>query len=549
MDGDVVDLRAQSMLLRRRWRTIALMTILGLAAALALAYTQTPTYVARAEVLVDPLSAQTPTSGVVVPSEEVSTQLQVLGSEPVAERVIDQLGLSDSPSELLNTVTVAPVEATRVLTIEVTRFEATEAAAIANALAEEYLTYRQERAVEQADAQQEAYVEEFAALQDEFANVTSEVQTASGSTLTALRARRQSLVIQLTAASTQISALGAPGVSTLQAGEVLRPATIPNVPSAPRPLPLGLLGALIGLLLGIGLAFLRDRVDDAVRDEERLREVLDGRPVLGHIPHWGGSRSGRIATLIEPHSPVSEAYRTLSTNVRFLLAASTRRTLAVGDGSTLMVSSAAAFEGKTSVAANLAVAAARVGLDVVVVDADLRHPMLSEMFGLGASAGMSDVLATGGSVHDHVIDVGIDNLRVLPGGSVPPNPAELLASPGAHELLNQLRRDCDLLILDSAPILRVADSLELVTHVDLVLLVARNGVSRLRNVSAAADRVNQVGGVISGAVFNDVDPRASNFSDGYHPPATRSHPSQGSLVGLGAGATPEGESAPRREQT
>jgi polysaccharide biosynthesis transport protein len=144
---------------------------------------------------------------------------------------------------------------------------------------------------------------------------------------------------------------------------------------------------------------------------------------------------------------------------------------------------------------------------------------LSDRFGVGGSAGMSDVLATGGAVHDHLLDVGIPNLRVLPGGSVPPNPAELLASLGAQELLGRLRQDCDLLILDSAPILRVADSLELVTYVDLVVLVARNGVSRLRNVSAAVDRVKQVGGVVSGAVFNDVTLRSSGFSDGYHAPA------------------------------
>ncbi|MBA2574839.1 MAG: polysaccharide biosynthesis tyrosine autokinase [Nocardioidaceae bacterium] len=544
VEGDVVDLRAQAVTLRRRWRTIALMTLLGLTAALALAYTQTPKYIARADVLVDPLSSQTPSNGVVVPSEEVSTQLQVLGSEPVAEQVIDELRLTESPSELLQTVTVIPVEATRVLTIEVTRTEAQEAADVANAFADEYLIFRQERAVEQAEAQQLAFDEEFAALQDELASVTSEIQNASGSARESLVASKNSILIQLTQVAAQTSTLGSP-VDTVRGGEVLRPATRSDSPAAPRPIRLGVLGAVIGLLLGIGLAFVRDRVDDAVRDEDRLREVLDGRPVLGHIPRWGGSRSGRIATLIEPHSPVSEAYRALSTNVRFLLAASTRRTLGASEGSTLMVSSAEASEGKTSVAANLAVAAARVGLDVIVVDADLRHPMLSEMFGVGGSAGLSDVLATGRSVHEHVLDVGIANLRVLPGGSVPPNPAELLASPGAHQLLNLLRQDCDLLILDSAPILRVADSLELVTHVDLVLLVARNAVSRLRNVSAAVGRVKQVGGVISGAVFNDVAARASSFSDGYHPPSTRSNTRPAPLARLGTGAAEEQSVAPR----
>lgn len=519
MDTDVVDLHAQSMLLRRRWRSIVLMTILGLAAALALGYTQTPKYIATTEVLVDPLTAQTPTNGIVVPFEEVSTQLSVLSSEPVAQEVKDEVGLSDSLPQLLKSVTVTSVENTRVLMIQVTRTDAVEAADIANAFANQYLAYRQQRAADQADAQRQAYSDEFSALTDEFANVNDEIATASGTALTALKARKQSLVIQLTQASAQISALPAPGVGTVSGGEVLRSATAPTAPSSPRLLRLDLLGALIGLLLGIALAYVRDRVDDAVRDEERLREVLGGRAVLGHIPHWSGSRSGRIATLIEPHSPVSEAYRTLSTNVRFLLAASTNGSQ--DEGSTLMISSAAASEGKTSVTANLAVAAARVGLDVIVVDADLRHPMLSEMFGVGGSAGLSDVLATGGYVQDHLLEVGIDNLRVLPGGSVPPNPAELLASPGAQELLRQLRLDCDLLILDSAPILRVADSLELVTHVNLVVLVARNGVSRLRNVSAAAERVKQVGGVLSGAVFNDVGLRASSFSDGYHAPATK----------------------------
>jgi tyrosine-protein kinase len=518
VDGDVVDLRAQSLLLRRRWRLIAFMTVIGLAAALLLAYTSTPQYVATSAVLVDPLSAQASTNGVVVPSEEVSTQQSVLGSEPVARRVIQRLNLTGkiSTQQLLKSVTVSLVGTTRVLQISVTRPNAKQAAKVANSFANQYLVYRQERAAQQAAAQQQASGKQVVALRKEYASVTRQLRTATGSAATSLQAQKQSLLIQLTQAAGQLAALNAPGAGAVTAGSVLNKATVPATPSSPRPVRLAVLGAFIGLLLGIGLAYVRDRFDDAVRDEDRLREVLGGRAVLGHIPHWTGSRSGRIATLIEPQSPVSEAYRTLSTNVRFLLAASTRANADDEKGSTLMVSSANAAEGKTSVTANLAVAAARVGLDVIVVDADLRHPMLSDMFGVGGSAGLSDVLATGGFVHDHLLDVGIHNLRVLPGGSVPPNPAELLASPGALELLRQLREDCDLLILDSAPVLRVADSLELVTYVDLVVLIARNGVSRLRSVSAANERIRQVGGVVSGVVFNDVALRTTGFSDGYH---------------------------------
>ena len=515
MDRDVIDLHAQAMVMRRRWRVIVLVTLLGLAAAYALAFSQTPTYVARNEILVNPLSSQIPANGIPVQPEEVSTQLEVLASAPVAKRVIDDLGLSDSPSELLRSVEVTSVDETRVLSLEVTRTDAADAGAIADSFGESYLAARKEGAENQANASRVALSDEFSGLQALLAEVETQLETVDDTERASLLAQRQGLLLQLTQLSSQISTLNTTGVGNIEGGEVLEPAVTPSNPASPRTLRLCLLGGFIGLLLGIGLAYVRDRYDDALRDERRLDEATGARPILGHIPRWSGA-ADRVISIVEPQSPASEAYRALSANVRFLLAATPAGRSVGKVNRTLLISSAGPGEGKTSAAANLAVAAAGVGLRVVVVDADLRQPRLSRLFGLGDAPGLSDVLADEGLVRDHLIDVGVENLRVLPGGSAPPNPAELLASPAAQALIRQLRKDCDLLILDSAPILRVADSLELVSDVELVLLVARNGVTRLRALTATIERVRQVGGDVAGVVFNDLAPRASGFSPGYH---------------------------------
>jgi capsular exopolysaccharide synthesis family protein len=176
----------------------------------------------------------------------------------------------------------------------------------------------------------------------------------------------------------------------------------------------------------------------------------------------------------------------------------------------VLVSSAVSGEGKTSIATNLAVAAARVGLRVVLVDADLRNPQVAERFGLGGAPGLSDALATGVPVSQHLMDVGVEGLRVLAGGTIPPNPAELLASPATRSILNELAASSDVVVVDTAPILAVADTLELVTPHSLVLMVARKGISRMHSLSASLLRIRQVGGHVAGSVFNDVEARTTH---------------------------------------
>lgn len=514
MDQDLVRLQDHLAVLRRRWRLIAVCLLLAVVASLALSLSQTKMYQGTTSLLLQPQQATGDTSGAVMEPEEVSTQADVIASVQVARRVANELELDEDPQDLLRDVSVTVVDDKRVVEISALESQPKLAADVANAFARQYVDYIAERATDASTALQDSLNDALSDVERRLENVQDDMETASGDELENLQSREDDLVFQQNQLETQLSSMAASQATPLPGGEILRRAEPPGSPAEPQPIRAGLLGGVIGLLIGVGLAYVRDRLDDAVRDEQRLRSTLGGRPILGSIPTSDAESTGRVATLTAPQSPLSEAYRTLNTNVRFLLAAEHERQ-ETGRGDVLLVTSAAPGEGKTSVATNLAVAASRVGLRVIVVDADLRRPAVAGRFGLDVPVGLSDLLADGGPAFPHLHEVGLDDLRVLAAGSTPPNPAELLASPLMAGILDDLARHADLVIVDSAPLLRVADSLELVDQMDLLVLVARRKVSRMRNVSASIDRVRQVGGNLSGCVLNDVDTRHTTYGYGY----------------------------------
>lgn len=517
MDNDVVSIREQLGVLRRRWLIVVATVVLAVAVAVAVSLAQTPLYRAQSQIFVEPFGSFEGSDTTEIPPEEIATQVRVIStSSTLAAEVATELGLDETPSELLNSVSVEAVEGTRVISVSALRASPEQAADVANAFANGYLATRLAQEVERISALQELYANQLTELQDRAQELTkAAVEAAPPDQRAELRSERRTLNTQQQVVAEQIATI--PSASGGGRIYEAQPPALGN-PAQPRTLRNALLAAVLGLVLGIGLAFLRDHFDDAVRDERRLRGALGSRPLLGRIPRSAEERKGRVATLVAPHSPVSEAYRTLNTNVRFLLAAARPATEVrhgPPGGRVLLVSSAGPAEGKTSVASNLAVAAAGVGLRVVLVDGDLRRPSLSERFGVKDLPGLSDVLATGAPVGSHLLDVGIDGLAILAGGAMPPNPAELLASPALRSIFQELTAEADLVVVDSAPLLRVADTLELVPLVDVVLLVVRRGVSRLRMVSGAIERVRHVGGNVAGAVYNDVAGRGDGYGYGY----------------------------------
>jgi polysaccharide biosynthesis transport protein len=518
---DVISLQDYLTVLRRRRWLIVAVTLLTFLAAIGASLVQTPVYEAEAEVIVEPVRrAQDVTlEELLVPQNAfVETERLVVTSRPVATRAAEALGVTDV-SELLEDVEVEAVRDTRVVRIIASDTDPVRAASTADAFATGYLDHRRAQAVDELLAAAATIESRATAIREDIAAIDAQLEDADGDEATALQLERDSLVSQLASVNAQAAETGEGGQSVAGGGSVLTPAEVPVTPASPQPVRNAALAAVLGLMLGIGLAFLRDFMDDVIRDESDFKRATGGRSIVGRIPTWRDPEGGdRLATIVEPTSMASEAYRELSAGVRFMLLATqgTGDTPEVADGQLLgrsiMMTSATAGDGKTSTAANLAVAAARVGLRTLLVDADLRRASVGRRFGLGRTTGLSDLLLAGDSLHEHVVDVGVDNLLLLPAGTVPPNPTELLASPAMRALEHEIRTQVDLVIYDSPAVLAVPDALELGRHVDLAIVVGRADTTGRRQLHSAIERLEQVGTEVAGTVLNGID----SSSDGYY---------------------------------
>lgn len=500
MDQDITTLGDHVIIMRRRWRFPVVLTLLGILTALALSSAQEPLYRSTATLLLEP--EKVTTGAVVMDSGEVATQAGVVASLPVAERVVESLSLDEDPSQLLDSVTVEVLEQTRTVGITAERPTAQEAAEVANAFATEYVEYRTGAAADASEAARNLLLAQLAEVRNELAAVQDELQSllVQDERRDELEALEQSLRAVETQVRTDLALATAQAPEGAVGGQVLRRAQPSGSAAQPRPLRAAGFGALVGLVLGVLLAYVRDRFDDGIRDEQRLRSAVDGQPVLGRIPREQQPDGSRLVTLVSPHSPESEAYRALTTNIRFLCSTRSDRSR----GELLVVTSADSREGKTTVAANVAVAAARVGLRVLLVDADLRAPGVADRFGIETPLGLSHVLADQAELEKVVFDaedIDVPGLAIIGGRTVPPNPAELLAGPQAGAVWSELRLMADLVVVDTAPVLRVADTLEIVGEADLTMLVARYSTSRARHLESTVERIRQVGGSVAGVAW------------------------------------------------
>lgn len=526
MDWDLVTLRDHAAMVRRRWKVITLFILLGVGAGVGFSLMQSPYYTASSTLLVQEGGSANTTTSPTLDAEEVATQAQVVVSDAVAKRVIKTLHLKSSTQDLLRTVNATPAPDRRTVAITATQPTAAGAASVANAFANAYIAL-QARQTQNTQAQiRDSYIADLSDVQVHLNQLRGQLLTTTrGPKRADLSAEIQSL--RARQAELQASLLMAEDPSKVPTShsQVLQTAQAPAAPSSSKPAREGLLGGVVGLLIGLVVAYVRDGIDDTVRADQRLDEAVGNVPVLGRIPSSPSAHRGRVEGLLTPHSPVSEAYRTLSTNLRFLLAAGPLQMLRTGensdDGGIVVISSAVPAEGKTSVATNVAVAAARAGLRVLLVDADLRNPQAALRFGIDVPLGLSDLLANGHVVSPYLQDTGVENIQLLAAGSVPPNPAELLASPRARLVWRELRRAADLVVVDTAPITNVADTLEIAGHADEVIIVVREGKSRLRHVADAADRLQRVGARLSGIVLNDQPNKHTPYNYGYAPEPTR----------------------------
>ncbi|MCD6361165.1 MAG: polysaccharide biosynthesis tyrosine autokinase, partial [Armatimonadetes bacterium] len=221
----------------------------------------------------------------------------------------------------------------------------------------------------------------------------------------------------------------------------------------------------LGLFVGLGLGILLEALDDTIYSVDDLRRATD-TPFLGVVP-LRTDEAADLVTVAAPKSPPAEAYRTLRTNIRFSLFDTPAKTF--------VISSAGTGEGKSLTAANLAVAYAQSGDSVILVDTDLRRPVIHRTFGIESAPGLTNVLVSDTDLHTALVQSEVPGLKLLPAGPLPPNPAELIDSPAMEQLLHDLTEEADIVILDSPPALMLADAGILASKADCTIMVAESG--------------------------------------------------------------------------
>ena len=301
---------------------------------------------------------------------------------------------------------------------------------------------------------------------------------------------------------------------------VIDEALLPLGPVSPDVRTNVMIAAALGLLLGVLGAFILDSLDDTLRTTDDV-ELFSGLLSIGAIPHFQSSGKGsrpddvgeepgerrRLISITAPASPTAEAYRALRSSILLSAIDNPLRTL--------VITSAFMSEGKSTLSANIAVMLAQRGERVLIVDADLRRSTLHLLFGLRRPAqGLTNLLSrqTDESVILHPVSQ-VPSLAYLPAGAVPPNPAELLASHRMAEMMRQWSEQYDRVIIDTAPILAVSDSLAPAARADSVLLVVRAGVTRKKALMRTREMLRRVNAHLLGAVVNDIDMRKDSYYD------------------------------------
>jgi succinoglycan biosynthesis transport protein ExoP len=296
-------------------------------------------------------------------------------------------------------------------------------------------------------------------------------------------------------------------------------ARVPTSPSGPNLLRNLAFALALGLSTGIGLAFLLESMDNTVRTPEQA-QTISALPSLGMIPL--GSRSTRelggreklalasskeaveLVTKSRPRSQMAESYRALRTSLLL--------TFAGGPPNVILITSALPEEGKTTTSVNSAIVLAQKGTRVLLIDADLRRPSIHKTLGMGPKVGLSNVLTGAATLQEAIIPSTIlPDLFILPAGTPPPNPAELLASTKMKNILAELRKQYDHIVIDSPPTLSVTDAVVMSTDADAVVLVIRSGHTTKPALRRARDILLQVNARVCGVLVNAVDLNSPDY--------------------------------------
>lgn len=498
-----------TVLRRRKWTAILTVGVL-VAVSLLFSFLQTPVYKGTARVLLQPAStdklfnANTGQSN--DPARAVETQIQVITSEPVKAAVRQQLG--NAP-----TVSATGVGQTDVIDVSAQSPNPDMAAKAATAYANAYIDFSRKKAVDDLLAASQQIKSRVDDLQSQIKDLDAQVDQAPPLQQAGVRetvaAQKVALIQQQSTFKERLGQVQVDANLSTGKAQLVAPASTPTSPVKPTPVRTAILALVVGLVLGVGLAFLSEHLDDSVKTKDDLDRAGGRLSVMGVIPAvsgWKAKEEPRVVSLTEPRSAPAEAYRTLRTAIRFVAIDRPLRTL--------MITSPGAQEGKSTTIANLGVALAAMGRRVVIVCCDLRCPRIHEFFDLANDVGLTSVLLDDTPLRAAVQAVPAQpNLHLLASGPLPPNPADVLSSARVTDIFETLSDLSDIVLIDSPPVLPVTDSLVLAARVDGMLLTCRAGETTRKEVVRANELLQQVDAPLIGSVLIGV---SEGETDGYY---------------------------------
>jgi len=447
-------------LLRSRWVTVCVAILVAVLGALAFTLLTTPLYQASTRLYVSATGGTSVAEmyqGNRLSQERVLSYSELIMGETLAQRTIDKLGLDMTAAALRKNVTASAKPDTVLLDVDVLDESPVRARDIANALS------------------------------DEFVVMVRELETpADGS-------RPDARVV------------------------VEQHASIPVKPASPNMTRNLLVGLAVGVVLGIGLALVRDRLDNTVKGRDALEEIT-GVGLVGTVPLDKERRKEPAISFGSDNSAIAEAFRKLRTNLQFLAVDNPPRVI--------VVTSSMPNEGKSTTAINIALALAESEHNVVLVDGDMRRPKLDKYLDLVGQVGLSTVLSGGASLPEVLQKTRFPGLTVLTSGVAPPNPSELLGSLAAKKLLSELRAQFEYVIVDSSPLLAVTDAAILAANSDGVLILVRFGQTKREQLAQAVGNLEDVGAAPLGSVFTMTPERGSaTYSYSYYGDESARRPS------------------------
>jgi succinoglycan biosynthesis transport protein ExoP len=442
------------------------------------------------------------------------TYTQLARRQPVLQGAIDSLGLNMSWQALASQVSTSIVQQTMLMEISVVDTDPYRAKVLADAIAQQ-LILLSPAAASANNPDEVAFIQsQLDDLQSKIENAAADVTSLSQEMDAASSARQiQDLQNQIAILESKISGWQYTYTQyriSMQGGDVnalsvVEPAAVYPTPISPNVRMNVLLAAAIGLVLAVGGVILIEYLDDTVKTAEDVIRI-SGYPMIGGITRIEGSDyPARLVAAHKPLSPTAEAFRVLRTNLQFSSVDNPPKSV--------MMTSPGPSEGKSVTLANLAVVVAQSGLNVILVDTDLRRPVQHKIFGLPNRHGFSDaILSPNKDLGQHLQRTSIDNLWLLSSGSLPPNPAELLASERMKELIAWLETEADLVLFDSPPALVVTDAMVLGTRVDGVVMVNDAGRTRTNETRMAVEEFKRMRVNLLGIVLN----RMAGSGSGYY---------------------------------